>query len=312
MVRALLWLVAVGLAGCEAPAARPLCQVPGELGRGAFAAHDCRFEEGCLDGWRFAARTVETMIFCPGKDEAVTEVSSSDPSVMVASRPLALGRGRVTFDLAAGAPGTATIEVRGPDLVERLELVVEDIGAIEITGPERVVQGGLAALTSTKIGASGAPLFGRGGYGLTMPAGLSSRPATTATQDCGLLQPDVVVSGDAVGAHQVTTDAPALPWASTIEVVPVAAVTSAQLVATRLAGNPTEGYAASVRVIGLDAGGRAVLGVTCDWAGSRPAFIINNVCWALVLVPTSEPLELTCSFDGRVLGTVRVSNAIVL
>ena len=42
------------------------------------------------------------------------------------------------------------------------------------------------------IGGSGAPLFGRGGYGLTLPVGLTARPATTATQDCELLQPDVL------------------------------------------------------------------------------------------------------------------------
>ncbi len=305
-------LVATWLAACDEPAALPVCQLPGQLGAGAFAAHDCRYQAGCLDGWRFAARSVETMIFCPGAGEEVTDVSSSDPSVMVATTPLAADAGRVEFDLRAGGPGRATIEVRGPALLERLELVVEDLATVEIAPLAPMVVGGKAAITSHKAGASGAPLFGRGGYGLTVPAGLSTRPATTATQDCALDQPDVVITADVVGSYRVATDSPALPWTATIDVVPAASVRSVEFVATRIAGSAATGFAASVRVVGRDAAGHAIRGVACEWSAARPVFIAGNVCWSLILLSTDEPLDLACRFDGRDLGSVRLSNAITI
>lgn len=299
------------VAACDPSTPRPLCQVPGLLGAGAFTAHDCRHEDGCLDGWRFAANTVETLVFCPGHGEEVTAVTSSDPSVMVVRAPIDVG-GTVEFDVAAGGPGRATLEVRGPALREQLELVVEDIAGLTIDAPARVVVGGRAAVTSTKLGGSGAPMFGRGGYGLTLPTGLSARPATTATQDCELAQPDLVLGGDALGSYQVTTTAPAPSWTTTVDVVPAATVRSVQFVATRIAGAAATGYAASVRTIGFDADGRPVQGVACAWTASRPVFIAANVCWALVLMSTDEPLELSCRFDGRDLGTVRLSNVLTI
>jgi hypothetical protein len=67
-----------------------------------------------------------------------------------------------------------------------------------------------------------------------------------------------------------------------------------------------------VRVIGLDADGQPIDGVRCDWQSPRPVFIAGDVCWSLVLLATAEPLELTCGFDGRTLGTVRLTTALVL
>lgn len=310
--------LALAPAACDQPPPRGVCQVAGELGGGGFAAHDCRFEDGCAGGWRFAAGTVETMIFCPAEGRTVTAVTASDPRVMVVTEPVAGAPGQVLFDVAAGAAGPVTLEVRGPDVagapevIERVTLEVEDIAVLDAAGPARVVVGGRAAVTSRKRGGSGAPLFGRGGYGLTLPVGLTARPATTATQDCELLQPDVVVTGDAVGTYAVATDQPGLPWAATIEVVAEATVTSARLTATRIAGSTAAGFAASVRVVGLAADGRPVDGVACDWTSSRPAFIVGNVCWSTVLLSTDEPIELTCGFHGRELGRIRLSNAIVL
>lgn len=304
--------LALAAAGCDEPAREGQCQVPGELGAGAFTAHDCRLEDGCLDGWRFAAGAVETMIFCRADGQEVTEVTSSDPSVMVADGPYVIAAGQVGFDLRAVEPGRSTIELRGPGLVERLALEVEAIGALEIAAPTRVVVGGSAALTSTKRGASGAPLFGRGGYDVSVPAGLSAGPATTATRDCELLQPDVVVRGEQLGVHPIATGAPAPAWSSTIEVVPAAAVTSARLYATRITGTAATGFGAYVRVVGVDDAGRTVEGVDCAWRSPRPVFISHDVCWSLVLLSTSEPLELGCTFDGRDLGTVRLTSALVL
>ncbi|HVV85744.1 MAG TPA: hypothetical protein VHE35_21945 [Kofleriaceae bacterium] len=305
-------VLAVGLLACSEPTSPPVCQVPGQLGAGAFAAYDCRDQPGCLDGWRFAARSVETMIFCPADDRQVTEVVSSDPRVMVTTGLVDLAPGQVGFDLAAGDAGRATIEVRGPDLVERLDLAVEDVGDLDVVGPERVVEGGTAAITSTKRGTTGAPLFGRGGYALATPAGLSTRPATTATQDCALAQPDIVLTAGTVGSYRVTTDAPAPAWDATIEVLPAAAVTSADVTTTRIIGSATTGYSASVRVVGKDGAGHPVLGVACDWSSTTPVFIANNVCWSLVLLPSADPIDLTCSFHGRVLATAHLSNTIVL
>lgn len=308
------WLVAAlaAVCGCSAPAVVPLCQVEGELGAGAFGAHDCRDQPGCLDGWRFAARSSQTMIFCPASGQEVTEVTSSDPRVMATSRPVPLAGDAVTFALAAGEPGPATIEVRGPDLIERLALTVEDVGELDVVAPARVVVGGSAAVTSTKTGVSGAPMFGRGGYQLGAAPGLAMRAATTATQDCALAQPDVVLTPGEVGSYALATAAPAPAWSGTIDVVPAAAVTSARFTATRIAGSASTGYAASIRVIGLDARGDEVQGVACAWSSARPVFIAANVCWSLVLLSTDEPLDLECTFDGRALGTVRLSAALVL
>jgi hypothetical protein len=299
-------------AGCGEPASESRCQVPGELGVGTFAAHDCRLEDGCQGGWRFAAGAVESMIFCRADGQEVTEVVSSDPSVMVTDGPHEIAPAQVGFELRAGAPGRATIELRGPDLVERLALEVEAIAALDIAAPTQVVVGGSAALTSAKRGASGAPLFGRGGYDVTAPAGLAPRPATTATRDCELQQPDVVVRGEAVGSYAIATAAPAPAWTSSIEVVPPAAVTSARLYATRISGSAATGFGAYVQVVGVDAAGRDVEGIACTWRSPRPVFISHDVCWSLVLLPTSEPLELGCTFDGRDLGTIRLTSAIVL
>ena len=300
------------LAACDAGTLASPCQVPGQLGAGAFTVEDCRGQAGCLDGWRFAARTVEKMVFCAADGQQVTEIVSTDPSVMVVSAPIVVGRDQVGFDLRAGEPGTTTIEVRGPDLLERLDLVVEELAAIDIELPLLIVEDGQAALTSTKTGVSGAPLFGRGGYDVTLPAGFTSRPATTATQDCELLQPDLVITAGAPGAYSLATAAPAPPWTATADVVAAAAVVSVSFIATRIYGNAAEGYAASVRVTGLAATNAPILGVACDWSSSRPVFIANNVCWSLILVATDEPLDLTCSFHGRVLGTAHLTNAIVL
>ena len=303
-------LVAI-VAGCDPPAPVPACPLSGQLGAGAFTVEDCR-GAGCPQGWRFATGAVESMIFCAADGQEVTEVVSTDPSVMVTSPPVAAGRGKVAFGLRAGEPGTTTIEVRGPDLLERLELIVEDLDAIEIDHPRRLVEGGQAALTSTKTGGSGAPLFGRGGYAVTLATGLTARAATTATQDCELLQPDHVITAGTVGTYAVATEAPAPPWTATIDVVPAAAIVSARFTASRIFGSATEGYAATVRVTGLDASDAPILGVACDWSSSRPVFIANNVCWSLILVATNEPLDLTCTFHGRALGTVHLTNAIVL
>ena len=313
----ILGLAAVGvalalLAGCSEPVRPPLCQVPGELGAGAFTAHDCRHETGCLDGWRFAAGSIETIIFCPAGDREVTEVVSSDPRVMVSVPPVAIAPGQVAFDLRAGDAGEATIELRGPDLLERLTLTVADIAALDATGPARIVVGGRAAITSTKAGAGGVPLFGRGGYAVTAPVGLSSRAATTSTRDCALAQPDVILTADAVGTYEVRADVPGAPWTGTVEVVPVDAVASVELTPTRITGNARDGYGAYVRVLGRDASGRALPGVTCAWQSPRPVFIAEDVCWSLVLLSTDEPLDLTCTIGGRALATVHLSTALVL
>jgi hypothetical protein len=95
-------------------------------------------------------------------------------------------------------------------------------------------------------------------------------------------------------------------------VLPRAAVTSVDLFATRITGTAEGGFGAYVRVLGRDAGGRPVHGVSCEWDAPRPVFIASDVCWALVLMSTSDPLELTCAFDGRALGTVRLTTALVL
>src|SRR4051812_43582050 len=96
-------VASVGAAACAAPAEPPACPVPGQLGAGAFAAYDCRGQPGCLDGWRFAARSVETMVFCPADGQEVTAVVSDDPGVTVTSSPIVLAPGQIAFDLAAGA-----------------------------------------------------------------------------------------------------------------------------------------------------------------------------------------------------------------
>lgn len=311
-MRALALTAAALGAACDAPAPVALCQAPGELGAGAFAAHDCRDEPGCLDGWSFAAGSVATMIFCPASGQEVTEVVSSDPRVMVTGAPVPLAGDTVTFDLAAGAPGAATIEVRGPALVERLTLTVDALGGLQVTAPARIVEGGRAAITSTKTAGSGAPAFGRGGYEVAAPPALSTRPATTATRACDLDQADVVVTAGAPGSYPVATVAPAPAWSGTIEVVPASAVASARFAATRITGSAAQGYAATVRVSGVDRDGRLLHGVTCAWTSSRPVFIADNVCWSLVFLDDDAPLDLTCSFAGRVLGSVRLTTAIVL
>lgn len=296
------------LAACDSsPTNDTACPLPGELGRGAFRAFDCAGAFDCLRSDPLAAGAREQIIFCAYDDATIDDVATSDPARLRVDdwRPRP-GVRQWELDVAALAPGLATIELRGPGLVERLTLEIEDIAAVMLQPPPRpVVAGGELGLASRKVGTSGRALLGRGGYPLTADPALATRQLGV-DEYCpswgrsGELY-DVGVTGTEPRLYTVATGGVTPESRARVEVVPASAASVRALLGSTIERDGTGAFEAYVVPDGT-------AGLVCDWRTSRSVEIAPYRCGGAHLRMESDaPLDVTCVYDGRELATTQLT-----
>lgn len=281
----------------------------------AFYGFGCPWgEPTCLEeAHRLASHATAAIGFCPRRDAELVDVRSSAPDVLRVdgwSAPWEMS----VLELATGAPGTATLELETTDEVARLDLTVEDVGAVVLQPIVAVVEGGAVTIRGVKTGVTGAPLVGVGGYAVTAPPEVTVTTATLRTPRCLWDSPnydlvgevDLELHGDAVGTHWIAPTPAALGGGVNAYVVAPPDVRSVELIADAIYPGGPSGFHVDVwlgdrRTFDLTAG------VTCAWEASRPITFEDNPCGARIHVASDQPLDLSCRFDGRVVGTVHVT-----
>lgn len=284
----------------------------GDLGRGDFAALECT-DTNCLTFEHLATGALSRMTFRTSVPVKVGRIMSSAPAVLsIDGTVIDPGQELTTFDVHGGAPGTTKLFALRPGdtVIDELSVTVEDVARVEATVAPQVVVGGEAALTGQKFGFTGTALFGRGGFVVTAPAGLRVSPAPAGMGACGWFSvpADFAIHADTVGTYQLavwpSVDTPSLP----LTVVERTAVVGLEAVATSF-GTGNGAFTAGVLPSPVDAGGTFVDGVRCTWSASRPVQIDDSECMVLITSATNAPVDLTCRFDDRVLGTVHIDAA---
>lgn len=285
---------ASAVAACGDPSPEEVvCPVRGHHGAGGFRGVDCALDDdACLETTAIAAGAATRVLFCPYGDGEVTEVTSSDPAVLRVEgwSPQALARQNI--DLAAGVPGTASLEVRGPGLDERVELTVEAVAAVTLVQPRAVAAGGTSGLYGEKTGTSGRRLIGRGGYDVAIgsPFITVSRPDP---EDWCRHRADHYLGSDVVGMTRVAPEPASLGGSVPVSVISPGAITSLRLISEGGIRPLADRFTASIWVW---TGG--IEGVQCEWRTTRPAEVRPVACGVTLVMDTDEPFEAICSLRG--------------
>lgn len=260
-----------------------------------------------------AAGAFAQMTFDTSVRVQVGRIMSSVPSVLsVDSVVIDPDQQRTTFDVHAGAPGlTKLFALRpGDTVIDEHSVFVDTVATVDASVPAQVVAGGRAMITGDKRSSTGAALFGRGGYEVTAPDGVRIVPAAPGDAACGIFTTpaDFVVQVDVPGTYPLAI-APGAATAS-LEVVPRSAVVGVTFWGTsELYGNSDGTFSAGVLPIPTDASGEPVDGADCTWSTSRPVELQQLGCMRRVVTRTNQPVDLICSFDDRVLGTLHITAA---
>lgn len=276
---------------------------------GQFLEYDCRGAPNCLKNGRpLAAGASIQLDYFTTTPDAVNRIVSTDPGVVEVGEIARFRGDTLEVVLWPVAPGMATIEVRGDDLINQLPVAVATLDHADIVAPARLVSGGHHAITSAKYGVDGTELAGRGGYQITAPPELTVRRANKDTNACLGQVPDYLVSGGEPGTFLISAPAVAPGWTGAIEVIPPAAVVGVAVRSKSKSLVNEDDFVAVVVPVGKDAAGNDVEGVQCDWTSSLPVPVSQVGCYVVFRMSPGDRVDLTCTFDGRVLGTLSISD----